>query len=274
MDHISHFQREALAFEAAARRAADPHDAGGGVGQPAPLVPSCPNWSMADLVVHLGGVHRFVIRVIEDRLAEPPDAATLLRELPADHEGWPLPGDAQPHRGPVPVSMVDHYADGAARLERLFREVHVSEPVWTWSDDRTVGFWLRIQAIEAAVHRWDAENALGAARPVDAELAVDAVHHSLTVMAPARRAWTPDVATGSGERYRFRQTDGAAEWTVCFDGDTVRYEEVAGPCDVELAGTASDLMLFLWQRLPADRLTEAKGDRALIDRYFTLVPPV
>ena len=36
---------------------------------------------------------------------------------------------------------------------------------------------------------------------------------------------------------------------------------------------ASDLMLFLWQRLPADRL-EVTGDRAVLANYFTLVPPM
>ena len=43
---------------------------------------------------------------------------------------------------------------------------------------------------------------------------------------------------------------------------------------VELAGTASDLMLFLWRRIPADRLDAVRGDRDVLDRYFTLVPPV
>ncbi|WP_219466745.1 hypothetical protein [Nonomuraea rhizosphaerae] len=46
-----------------------------------------------------------------------------------------------------------------------------------------------------------------------------------------------------------------------------------GECDVEVAGTASDLMLFLWRRLPAGRLG-VRGDREVLDRYFTLVPPV
>jgi hypothetical protein len=51
MDHLPHFHREVRAFEAAARRAA----AGGGA---APGVPSCPEWSVSDLVLHLGYVHR------------------------------------------------------------------------------------------------------------------------------------------------------------------------------------------------------------------------
>lgn len=46
-DRISCFQSEAAAFEKAVRRALDP-------GEPEPAVPSCPGWSVSDLVVHLG----------------------------------------------------------------------------------------------------------------------------------------------------------------------------------------------------------------------------
>jgi uncharacterized protein (TIGR03083 family) len=150
--------------------------------------------------------------------------------------------------------------------------------VWTWSRERTVGFWLRMQTIEAAVHRWDAQAAVGAARPVDGALAADAVSQTFQVMAPFRRAGARAPA-GAGELYRLRRTDGPERWTVCFTGDEVQLTEGAGdgaggrPRGVELAGTASDLMLFLWGRLPADRLA-VSGDRALVDRYFTLVPPV
>ncbi len=136
-----------------------------------------------------------------------------------------------------------------------------------------VGFWLRVQAIEAAVHRWDAENALGAAQPIEAEFAAAAIGQNFRVMAPARRAWT-QAPPGAGERYRFRRSDGPDEWTVCFEGDDVRLDGGAGPCDAELTGTASDLMLHLWGRIPADRLAEVKGGKDALERYFALVPPV
>ncbi|GHC35054.1 hypothetical protein GCM10010507_05050 [Streptomyces cinnamoneus] len=277
MDCLPHFRREILAFEAAARRAAG--------ADAAPLVPSCPAWSVSDLVAHLGGVQRFVAHVIAERFQEPPDdLANLIARtpsaaldlaflrLPADTTGWPLP-EQEPNRGPVPQTLVDWFTDGALALESLFAGRDPAERVWTWSQEQSVAFWVRIQTIEAAVHRWDAENALGAARPLDAELAHDAVGQALDVMAPARRAWTK-APRGAGERFRFRRTDGPGAWTVHFDGDDVRVGDDGGPCDVELAGTASDLMLFLWHRLPADRLDAVEGDPAVLDRYFTLVPPV
>ncbi|MEU7135092.1 maleylpyruvate isomerase family mycothiol-dependent enzyme [Streptomyces sp. NPDC046261] len=277
MDYVCHFRREVLAFEAAVRRAA--------AADAAPLVPSCPAWSVSDLVTHLGGVQRFVTHLIRERIQEPPDtignliartpSATMdlgFLQLPEDIEGWPMPEDA-PNRGPVPASLVDWFTDGSSALESLFRSRGPAEPVWTWSRERTTGFWLRMQTIEAAVHRWDAENAIGTAQPVEAELAAAAVGQNFEVLAPARRAWT-QAPPGSGECLRFRQTDGAGDWRVRFDGADVLLDRGSGPCDVELAGTASDLLLFLWQRLPADRLDEVKGDRDLLERYFVLVPPV
>ncbi|MET7711682.1 hypothetical protein [Streptomyces sp. NPDC005407] len=58
-----------------------------------------------------------------------------------------------------------------------------------------------------------------------------------------------------------------------FEGDDVPLTDDSGPCDVELAGTASELMLFLWGRIPADRL-QVNGDAEVLDRYGALVPPV
>lgn len=164
--------------------------------------------------MHLAGVHRGVRAIIGERLQGLPDPAGFVKQLPADTTGWPDPADA-PNRGPMPAGLLDWFAESAADLESLFAATDPAQPAWTYGQDRTAGFWMRVQTIEAAVHRWDAENALGTARPLHAD----------------------------------------------------------GPCDVELSGTASQLALFLWQRAPAGELT-VTGDRDVLDRYFTLVPPV
>jgi uncharacterized protein (TIGR03083 family) len=258
MDHIAHFEREVRAFEAAARRAAG-----------APLVPSCPGWSMADLVLHLGGVHRWLGHLIRERVTAPPGRLDpALFAVPAELAGWPLP--KAPPGAAAPGSLLDWFAEGAAGLAALFRAGRPDEPVWTFGPRQQLAFWPRMQAIEAAVHRWDAEQALGTPGPVDGELAADAVAQTFEIMVPVRRQWK-GAPPGSGERYRLRRTDGPGDWTVRFDGAEVRLDP--GPGDVELAGMASDLMLFLWQRVPAERLS-VTGDRTLLDRYFELAPPL
>jgi uncharacterized protein (TIGR03083 family) len=254
MDYLPHFRREVREFETAVRRA----------DGDAPLVASCPGWSVADLVAHLGGVHRYVVRLIADKATVAPDPTEIsYLRLPPDTEGWPMP-DTAPNLGPMPAGLVDWFAEGAAELAELFATTALDEPVWTWSREQSAGFWLEMQTIEAAVHRRDADPT----QPIDTELAKAAVGQTFTVMAPFRRA-RQKAPAGQGERFRF--TDGASHWTVLFDGDDVRLVE--GPGDVELAGTASDLMLFLWQRVPAGQL-DISGDQTVLDRYFTLVPPV
>ncbi|MEV4223969.1 maleylpyruvate isomerase family mycothiol-dependent enzyme [Nonomuraea sp. NPDC049725] len=260
MDHLAHFRKETTAFAAAARSAG------------AALVRTCPGWAVADLVRHLGGVHRHVAHLIANRLTEPPASpGPAVLALPADTTGWPRPGHT-PTTGPLPDGMVTWFAEGAAALAEEFASAGPGTRVWTWSQDQSVGFWIRMQAIEAAVHRWDAEDAAApaTARPVDGSLAADAIGQTFEVMAPLRRAMA-QAPPGAGETYAFRRDDGPGTWTVRFDGDDVRLTE--GPADVELTGTASDLMLWLWQRVSADRLA-VRGDRALLDRYFTLVPPL
>jgi predicted lipid carrier protein YhbT len=49
----------------------------------------------------------------------------------------------------------------------------------------------------------------------------------------------------------------------------VRREHAKG--DVAVRAPASDLLLFLWGRIPPDRL-EVMGDTALLPRWFELVP--
>lgn len=265
MDYSAAFSREVAAFEAVVRQV---------VALPAaPIVPSCPGWSVSDLVAHLGWLHRWVAAIVRERMTAPPAVGEVgFLSLPSDVSGWPAP-DQAPNRGPLPEGLVDWFSAGAAELADLFRRLDPASPAWSWSAEQTVGFWQRTQTIEAAIHRWDAEGAVGSQRPIDQALAVDAIHHTFEVMAPSRRA-APDVVApeGTGERYRFRATDTPHTWTVTFEGPDLHVQAATTACDVELAGTASDLVLFLWHRLPADNLT-VTGDSALVDRYFALVPP-
>ncbi|MBT2481798.1 maleylpyruvate isomerase family mycothiol-dependent enzyme [Streptomyces sp. ISL-94] len=272
MDHterINHLRAEASAFEQAVRRALEP-------GRAAPLVPSCPGWSVSDLIGHLGGVQRYVAHILRERLTQAPDPSDLsLYGLPADPDvlaAWPRPERA-PNRGPAPDALTAWYAEGARSLAGLFRELGPDVPVWSWSAEQSSGFWLRMQTIELAVHRWDAQSATGTPGPLDPALAADAVSQAVEVMAPARHSQEAARA-GAGERYRFRRTDGPESWTVLFSGDEVVAEPGSEvPADIEAEGSASDLALFLCGRRPATAL-RVRGDAGLLPYYFTLVPPV
>lgn len=79
VDHVAHLLRKVAAFDRAVRR----------VRGPAPVVVSCPDWSIADLVLHLGGVHRLVAGILRQRLTTPPDLTG--REPPPARPGWSAP---------------------------------------------------------------------------------------------------------------------------------------------------------------------------------------
>jgi uncharacterized protein (TIGR03083 family) len=263
VDYVGHFRREVAAFQAA-----------GGVAaslETAPAVSSCPGWVVTDLVLHLGGVHRSLARIIGERLQQPPEGGDRSwLGLPDAWQGWLLPGHA-PQPSPVPAALLEWFHDGATKLLDRFRTADPAERVWTWSADHSVGFWQRMQAIEAAVHRWDAQNAVGTAEPIDAELAADAISQTFEVMAPMRRA-VAKAPPGQGERFLFQRADGPGTWAVQFDGDVVSFGAPHSHYDIEIAGSASDLALFLWQRVVTGNI-EVRGDASLLSRYFVLVPP-
>jgi uncharacterized protein (TIGR03083 family) len=264
LDYVGHFRREVAAFEAAGREAAG--------FEAAPAVPSCPEWVVTDLVLHLGVVHRSVARVIGERIQRPVQGDDRLwLGLAEEWRGWLPPGRA-PRRSPVPAGLLGWFHDGAADLQERFGAADPGEQVWTWSADHSVGFWQRMQAIEAAIHRWDAENAVRGARPLDAALATDAIGQTFEVMAPMRRR-VGKAPPGHGERFLFQRTDGPGTWAVHFDGDAVLLGTPGGHDDIQISGTASDLALFLWQR-PVTGKLDIQGDASFLSRYFALMPPL
>ncbi len=182
MDHgerLASFRTEAAAFEKAVRRAFDL----GEPGAPGPAVPSCPGWTVYDLVRHLGGVHRYLAHVLRERLTAPPDPAGLtLPEVPDD-----------------PDALTDWFAQGAREPAEPFQELGPDTTLWSWSAEQTSGFWLRMQLIELAVHRWDAESATATPGRLAPDVAADALTQTIEVMAPARRGWKQAPPGAGGE---------------------------------------------------------------------------
>ena len=149
-------------------------------------VPSCPGWSVRDLVAHVAQVYEHKIQCT--RLGHAPD--------PWPPE-WPQADE------PVPW-----FRDAHSRLLQMFDESEATTPSATWwPADQTVGFWARRMAHETAVHRVDAELARGASTPVDAALATDGVDEILHLMLEGD--WSDDAddaMTRSADRHLDRRT--------------------------------------------------------------------
>lgn len=211
-------------------------------------VPSCPEWSVADLLAHLGRIHRWVAQLLVDRATE-------------SGAHWSA---AAP---PPPEERIDWFAAGVPMLAGALADAGPDVEMWTWTPDQTSGFWARRQANETAVHRFDAQLAAGTAQPVEHALAVDAIDELFELIPFWPRA---DRVRGTGETLHFHCTDGAGEWLVVLGTDdlTVTREHAKG--DVAARGTASDLLFFLYGRATADNL-EVFGDASLLARWRELV---
>jgi uncharacterized protein (TIGR03083 family) len=208
-DHLAAVSHEVAAFRAGLERALTT------AGQFDTPVPSCPGWTVRDLAHHLGEVQRWVVHAIDHGNPDAPELAP------------PVDGD-----------LVTWFARGSQEL-LAHLDVDPATPAWTFGPDKVVGFWQRRQVHEHRIHRWDLEDALGDAGPLDPVVAHDGIDEVATMFWPrqlrlGRTAEPPDALA-------ILTTDTGGAWTV-------------GPGEVSatLSGTASDVALALWHRLPGD----------------------
>jgi uncharacterized protein (TIGR03083 family) len=234
MDWIGAVEREGHALSLAARR------------DPAAEVPSCPGWSIDELLRHVGIAHRRVALIIRERRTEAPRL---------EETGQPC-GDS-----------LSWYEAGLATLLAAMRTVDPMTPVWTFSrTDRTVRFWHRRMAHETLVHRVDAEQATGIPGPIDPEHALDGIAESLEVFASlmARRDKDPTAAT-----VHLHTTDVEGEWLVKLGRRTLTVEPGHAKADTTVRGPAAEVYLWLWGRVGRERL-ELFGDTDHAERLTKL----
>jgi len=230
-------RREGHALAAAARAA--------GVEAP---VPSCPDWTVTDLVGHIGRIHRWVTKFLVEGSTD--------RGAHWSESAPPPPGE-----------LLDWFEAGVDPFADALHEAGPDREVWTWTPDRTSGFWARRQAVETAVHRYDAQLAANTTAPVKADLAVDGIDELLALV--PYWPWA-DRVKGNGETLHFHCTDTDGEWLVHLEPDGFRYAREHAKGDVAARGTASNLLLYLYGRVGAGEL-EVFGDAALLAHWRVLV---
>ncbi len=209
-------------------------------------VPSCPEWSLGDLVWHLGGVQRFWAEVVRTQTM---DRGTV--EPPAD----------------VRDDELLAWFEGVS--EELMHALETTDPavrVWSWAGGQQDVAWVRRrQAHEVAVHRWDAQNAVGRAKAIAPELAADGIEEYFTWMLD------PDEAEGfeGSVTIRLAPTDVDASWVVDVHDGRVGLTSDDIVVDITARATTSDLLLLLWRRVGADAV-QVEGDRSTLERFLTI----
>lgn len=218
--------------------------------------PSCPGWTLGDLALHCGQVHRWATAVVRAKTPDEPLAFYAPRPEVVDHQ-W--------------------FEEGVAELAAALEEAGPEAPAWNFMgvQPRQARFWFRRQAHETSVHRWDAELArTGGASPVEVELAVDGIDELLDVILPRmlRRREADLPEGGLGGLVHLHAADSPhGEWLVRIDGTELAVGHGHENADTVVSGTASDLLLWLWGRLPAEKLA-VSGDAAIVGRWAEVLP--
>lgn len=189
-------------------------------------VPSCPGWSLDDLVQHLGEVywHKVDCIRLNARPTEEPDLTGL--------------------------TSVQVLEQGFARLEQTFEEFGPGAPAWTWfPPEQSVAFWIRRMAHESAVHRFDAELAVGTPTEIDAALAEDGLDEVLTTML------VTDLEPGEYQPGRpdIEIRVPGRSWFIHFEAEHLRISD-QGRAATVVHGPASDLELWLYNRTAGEPL--------------------
>ncbi|AOS63885.1 maleylpyruvate isomerase family mycothiol-dependent enzyme [Actinoalloteichus hymeniacidonis] len=216
-------------------------------------VPGCPAWSVRDLVLHLGAVHRWATGYVVEGRTQPEPIA----EAPALED----------------TELAPWLRDGHARLVAALTEAPAELDCWTFlpTGVEPLEFWARRQAYETSVHRVDIEAASGLAlSPMAPEFASGGIDEFLRGF--QARPSSP-VRTETPKTLRILPTDvPAAGWTVSLSADkpprTERTRD-GQPADCTYTGPAMALYLVLYNRLPIDAV-QCGGDVSLAQRWRDL----
>lgn len=188
-------------------------------------VPSCSEWTLTDLVGHLGIHHRWVLANLD---RSPDDGMAPFDEI----EG-----------PPAWDRTADWIREGVEALAQRLAAVGLDTPCWTWTTDPVSGFWARRTTHETEIHGWDGTNAAGAALAIDPVLASDGIDEWLTLAATMPR----DLG-GVGETMHVHCTDVAGEWLVRLTAEGIEVTRVHAKGDVAVRGPAADVFLLLTRR--------------------------
>lgn len=220
-------------------------------------VPSCPGWSLGNLVRHIGGGHRWAEEVVRTRSAEwmPDDQ---VRRLDGDDSAG------------LPVAWL---VEGATRFAGTLRAAGPDAELWVPFGRGTTSFWARRFAHETVIHRADATLAAGTEFVLDPDVAIDAFDEWMELDShPLHFEITPRKREllAPGRTLAFEAP--GASWFVDLTGDVIRWRRGKSEAAVTVRGPLTDLLLLLYQRKPLDGDgVEIHGDRRLLELWRTYV---
>jgi uncharacterized protein (TIGR03083 family) len=200
-------------------------DAAEQAGWDAPV--PCTEWTVRDLVVHTGGIHRWATDIVR----------TGARS--ADTEARRAVGI-----GPLDGALLDWFGAGHLALVDALRAAPDDlDCVAFLPAPSPLAFWARRQAHETAIHRADAQAAAGLEVSFPIEFAQDGIAEMLRGFA-ARKSNAIDTDATLG----LRPSDGSPPWLITMGGEQIEAVVSDADADALVAGSSTDLYLWLWNR--------------------------
>jgi uncharacterized protein (TIGR03083 family) len=204
-------------------------------------VPACPGWQVRDLLAHIGYVHRWATGYVSER-----------------HTRWV-----------ERLTEAQTLASADPELE-----------CWSFLEAPSpLAFWARRQVHETAIHRVDAEQAIGEQQSHPARFAIDGIDELLmgfVARDASRGSWRcpPGVLgfhadDGEGGTAHWRVVSRAGQGSTARQGSTAGQGAVsrgAWPADCDVTGPSAELYLLLWNRGTPDGL-DISGDEKLLDGF-------
>jgi len=221
-------------------------------------VPTCPGWTLLDLAHHIGQGRRAWAATV----AAGPDAAGKSNP---DGAG-PGPEDRQ--------LLLDWLSDSTQQMLDALRKAGPDRGCWTWwgrsQTPQTCGAVARHQLHEVAVHAYDAQLAVGDPQPLPVDVALDGVEEFLFTVGTTTAAWPHQPAVVD------YHADEGRSWRNWLSADGARAARLddpatAGLADATARGSAHDLALTLYGRLPLDAV-QLDGRREVFDQLMEWDP--
>ena len=224
-------------------------------------VPTCPEWTLFDLVRHLcEGRRRWAAIVAAGPVDTPPQLSAPM--VPRERD-----------------ALLAWFTASTGELLDALRAAGPDRGCWTWwgpsQSPRTTGAVARHQLQQVAVHTYDAQVAVGAPQPLPDEVALDGVDEFLSTCVATTAAWPHKPAV-----IDYHATEGPS-WRIRLSADGARTARLPAPAvgagseaaDVTAWGTAHELVMFCYGRILMDSL-QLEGDRRVFDQLIAWEPEV
>jgi len=228
---------------------------------PDAAVPTAPEWTITELVAHVGQSHNWIAEIIERRIIDPAQLPREMAVLPTEPREW------QPW-----------LLEAAQRVANACSDDALDAPVFNPSGDDRPGtrFWLSSALNEAVVHGFDAANAAHRPSDIDPDIAAALISNHLAMLtAPTwemQRSESAHAIRGTGQTLQWQATDTAGAWFVERRPDGATWQPGARKADVTVTGPARSLLLALTRRLPLIGHEEAgisiEGDAGLAQHWI------